>query len=430
MVDVDKNHEEIKLKEFLDVRLPLEKRIEQFNAAKEMFGAEYRKLYRREVASAIGSRLSLRIPDTGEQRQVVMFGSNNYQGMAGDSRVMEAMKKGVDDYGVGTGGSALLCGTSTMHTALEQNLASFKGTDECILFSSGYAAQQGWMRALLDTDDIVFMDAYSHASFKEGAILSGLKQVPFRHNNMQDLERKLKAFRNRRNTAWIFVEGVYSMHGDAVDLKKVVELARRFDCKVAVDDAHGIGVLGSTGRGIEEHCGVDPADITVSMGTFSKAFGAVGGYVCAPSDYSDYIRYLAKSHMFSASIPASVAAAINEALNILRAEPQRTAELRGKVDYLINGLKGIGIETSTDSAIVPISVPDGMNAREMAIAYDRLGVFINMVAYPAVPLDQQRFRATVTIDHSREDIDKLVSATGLVFADQQPDEALRQVGLG
>ena len=210
-------------------------------------------------------------------------------------------------------------------------------------------------------------------------------------------------------------KGVYSMHGDTVDLKRVVELSKKYDCKVAVDDAHGVGVLGKTGRGIEEHCDVDPADITISMGTFSKAFGAVGGYVCASSFYSDYIRYMAKSHMFSASIPSAVAAAINEALNIIRSEPERAQALHDKVRYLVDGLCTAGIETSSQSAIVPIAIPLGANARELAVDYDKEDIFVNLVDYPAVPLDQQRFRATVIVSHTKEDLDRLIDATQRIF---------------
>ena len=416
MAVVEQNIEDFNLKDFVNVEQALEERIKQFNLIRDVYGNDYKKLYRREFLSPMNNRLNLAIPDTGETRNVIMFGSNNYQALAGHSRVRKAMKHAVDVFGVGGGGSPLLCGTSTMHSLLEQNMASFKGKDECILFSSGYSAQQGWMKALLDKNDIVFMDAYSHTSFNEGLAITGIKRIPFRHNNMEDLERKLKAFRKRRRTAWIFVEGVYSMHGDTVDLKRVVELSKQYDCKVAVDDAHGVGVLGETGRGIEEHCGVDPADITVSMGTFSKAFGAVGGYVCTAEFYSDYMRYMAKSHMFSASIPSPVAAAINEALNILREEPQRARRLHAKVAYLVDGLQRAGIKTSSQSAIVPIEIPMGANARQLAVEYDRENIFLNLVDYPAVPLDQQRFRATVIVSHTKADLDRLIQVTRDIFS--------------
>ncbi|MGB3622036.1 MAG: pyridoxal phosphate-dependent aminotransferase family protein [Ketobacter sp.] len=413
---IEQNLEDFNLKDFVNVQSLLEERVLQFNQIRDVYGNDYQKLYRREFISPMDNELNLAIPDTGELRRVVMFGSNNYQAMAGDSRVRQAMKDAIDVYGVGGAGSPLLCGTSTMHSLLERNMASFKGKDECILFSSGYSAQQGWMKALLDKNDIVFMDAYSHTSFNEGLTLTGVKKVPFRHNNLEDLERKLKAFRKRRKTAWIFVEGVYSMHGDTVDLKQVVALSKKYDCKIAVDDAHGVGVLGETGRGIEEHCGVDPADITISMGTFSKAFGAVGGYVCVSKFYSDYIRYMAKSHMFSASIPSPIAAAINEALNILREEPERAKQLHDKVDYLVNGLRQVGIETSSQSAIVPIAIPVGANARELAVEYDKENIFVNLVDYPAVPLDQQRFRATVIVSHTKQDLERLISATQRIYS--------------
>ncbi len=415
ILPVELNIEDFSLKDFVNVEHELEERVTQFNHVRDVYGDEYKKLYRREFLSPMNNRVNLSIPDTGETRRVVMFGSNNYQALAGHPRVKEAMKQATEEFGVGGGGSPLLCGTSTMHSLLEKNMASFKGKDECILFSSGYAAQQGWMKALLDKTDIIFMDAYSHTSFNEGLALTGIKRVPFRHNNMEDLERKLKAFRNRRRTAWIFVEGVYSMHGDTVNLKRVVELSKKYNCKVAVDDAHGVGVLGKSGRGIEEHCGVDPADITISMGTFSKAFGAVGGYVCASNFFSDYIRYMAKSHMFSASIPTPVAAAINEALNIMREEPERACELQDKVKYLVEGLCAAGIQTSSQSAIVPIAIPVGASARKLAIDYDKENIFINLVDYPAVPLDQQRFRATVIHSHTKRDLDLLIRTTERIF---------------
>lgn len=412
---VEQNIEDFNLKDFVNVQKALEERVKQFNQVRDIYGSDYQKLYRREFLSPMNNRLDIAVPETGETRSVVMFGSNNYQALAGHPRVKEAMKLAVDKFGVGGGGSPLLCGTSTMHSLLESNMAGFKGKDECILFSSGYSAQQGWMKALLDKNDIIFMDAYSHTSFNEGLSITGIKRVPFRHNNMDDLERKLKAFRQRRKTAWIFVEGVYSMHGDTVDLQRVVELSKKYNCKIAVDDAHGVGVLGETCKGIEEHCGVDPADITISMGTFSKAFGAVGGYVCTSNTYSDYIRYMAKSHMFSASIPSPVAAAINESLNIIREEPERAKALQDKVDYLVKGLRSVGINTSSQSAIVPISIPVEASARKLAVEFDKENIFMNLVDYPAVPLDQQRFRATVIVSHTKKDLDKLIDATHRIF---------------
>jgi len=413
--EVQTNPDEVNLKEFFDPKNSLAKRVEQFNHAKDMYGDKYKLLYRREVNSLMSNRINITDTVSNTDRQMLMFGSNNYQGFADNPRVQQATKQAVGKYGVGSGGSSLLCGTSTMHTTLEKNLASFKGKDETVLFSSGYSAQQGWINALVDNDDIIFFDSYSHASFNEGVRSTGLKKVPFRHNDLIDLERKLKAFRRRRDSAWIFVEGVYSMHGDTVDLKTVVELAKRYDCKIAVDDAHGVGVLGENGQGIEAHCGVDPKDITVSMGTFSKAFGTVGGYVCTSSTYADFIRYMASSSMFSTAFPAAIAAAANEGINILREEPERMTLLRENVDYLIRGLEGIGIQTTTDSSIVPISVPADSNAKEMAIAYDEANIFISLVAYPAVPLDQQRFRATVMHSHTKADMDRLVEVTRKIF---------------
>jgi len=410
------NNEGFNLNEYLASAGSLEARIAQFNATKDMFGEEYRKLYRRPSVSPMQNRVMVDNDDGTGEREYVMFASNNYLSLAGDPRVAQAMLDAVKVYGVGSSGSPLLCGTSAAHVELERNMSDYKGTEETILFSSGYAAQQGWMKALLSKDDVLFMDAYSHASCNEGAMLTGVKRVPFRHNNLEDLERKIKFYRHRRETAWIFVEGVYSMHGDSVDLKKVVELAKRYDCKIALDDAHGVGVLGKNGTGVPEACGVDPEDITINLGTFSKAFGAVGGYICTSKQYSDYIRYLGKSHMFSASIPPSVCMAINEAINIARAEPERAEKLRENVNYLVERLGSIGIETSTESAIVPMAVPMGANAREMAIEYANHGIYINMVSYPAVPLDQQRFRATVIYSHTKEDIDKLVEVTEQVFA--------------
>jgi len=406
--------EEINLKDFVDSSSDLDSRVQQFNEIAELYGTSYKKLYRRPAMAPMANQTVLAVDD-GSQREVVMFGSNNYQSLADHPQVIRAMQEAASKYGVGGGGSPLLCGTSVMHTQLEENLASFKGKDECIIFSSGYQAQQGWMKALLDKNDIVFLDSYSHASFNEGLLVTGVKKVPFKHNNLDDLERKIRAFRDRRKTAWIFVEGVYSMHGDAVDLKKVVELSKKYNCKIAVDDAHGLGVLGKTGRGIEEHCGVDPKDIAISIGTFSKSLGAIGGYVCTSEFYGSYIRYMAKSYMFSSSMSSPVVAAVNESINILRNEPQRGQILMDKVNYLVEGLNRIGIQTSSESAIVAIPIPETADTRALAIAYDQENIFINLVDYPAVPLSQQRFRATVIYSHTHEDLDKLINATQKIF---------------
>ncbi len=411
--------ENFSIKDLLNDGTDLDYRVNQFNNIKESSGDIYRKLYRRETLAGMDNRVVVSDPITGDARTMTMFGSNNYLGMANHPRVIEAMRRAALTHGVGGGGSPLLCGTSNIHDQLEKNLSSFKGMDETVLFSSGFAAQLGWTKALIEKNDIVFMDAYSHASFQEGVELTRCKRVPFKHNDMRDLRLRLTKFRKKGTTAWIFVEGVYSMHGDIADLATVVKLAKEFDCKIAVDDAHGVGVLGATGKGIVEQCHVDPQAIDIYLGTFSKAFGTVGGFVCTSKRYADYIRWLGKSHMFSASLPVPTVAAINESLEILKEEPERCEQLRQNVKYLVEGFRKTGIDTSTQSAIVPIVIPVGANARKMAVEYDNEGVFVNLVEFPAVPIDQQRFRITVIATHTQDDLDQLIKITHKIFKNNE-----------
>jgi glycine C-acetyltransferase len=371
-------------------------------------------LYRRQVSSPTQRRVIIHDDLTGDDKQMVMFGSNNYLSLTTHPHVVSSVRNSIDRYGVGAGGPPLLNGTTPLHIEAEKRLARFKGVGDAILFSSGFLAQLGWITALIDKEDMVFFDEYSHASFFEGLKIANCKKLPFRHNDLDDLRRKLKKYKRNAASCWICVEGVYSMDGDLAPLDQIVEIAKEHGCRVAVDDAHGTGVVGG-GKGTAHHFQVDPSDIDIHFGTFSKALGTVGGFVCAEEDLISYMRFMSRSHMFSAALPAPIVASVLAGLDVIEQETELIARLDANVQYFLRELNQLGIRADTQSAIIAILVPGRVNIRRMALDFHRRGVFINSVEYPAVPADKQRFRVSMMATHTKEDIDLLVRSFRELF---------------
>jgi 7-keto-8-aminopelargonate synthetase-like enzyme len=264
----------------------------------------------------------------------------------------------------------------------------------------------GWLMALVQPDDVFFYDEYNHASLHQGLQLLKGRKIPFRHSDLNDLQRKLDGYGGHQTRSWIMVEGVYSMDGDLAPLPELAQLARAYNSRLVVDDAHGTGVLGCDGAGTVEHFGVD--GVFLHIGTFSKSLAATGGFISGPKDVISYLRFMSPQYMFSASLPPLLIASVLGGLDVIRNEPARRDRLHANVAYLVRQLGARGIAVTSQSGIVPILLSGQGRARAMALAIHQRGIFLNAIEYPAVACDQERLRISVMATHTTDDLDLLV----------------------
>ena len=357
-----------------------------------------RDLYRTEEVFESAAAPSV----TLHGNQVLMFASNDYLDLANDPRLKEAAIEAVRKYGAGTGGSRLTTGTQVIRRELERELAAFKGTEDAITFSTGFAANSGVIPALCSRGDVIFSDELNHASIIDGCRLSGARIAVYRHNDMEDLKRQIEA--QAPCSGLVVSDGVFSMDGDAAKLPALLETAHRHGLLVMIDEAHATGVVGPGGHGVTSlFPGLNDAP-DVLMGTLSKALGSEGGFVCAAHDMVEYLRNRTRSYIFStAPSPASAAAAL-AALRILRDEPERTDRLRDNVAFFLRELRRLGIPAQTESAIVPVIVGDSARALAAAKRMREDGIFVSPIRYPSVPEGSARLRLTVMSSHTESDL--------------------------
>ncbi|GAB4500266.1 MAG: pyridoxal phosphate-dependent aminotransferase family protein [Anaerolineales bacterium] len=337
-------------------------------------------------------------------REMSMYASYSYLGLVGHPRITQAAQKALAQYGSGTHGVRTLAGSLEVHNELENTIANFKHAEAAITYSSGYVTNLSVISSLVGRGDYIISDKLNHASIVDGCIMSGAKMLRFHHNDMLDLEKRLQQAADG-GARLVIADAVFSMDGDIIDLPKVVELCQKYDAWLMIDEAHSVGVLGATGRGIEEHFGM-PDVIDLKMGTLSKTIPSVGGYVAARQEIITYLRHASRGYIFSAALPPAQAAAANEAFKIILEEPWRIEKLRTNSTQFINGLKARGFDTMlTETAIVPILC----GADEVAYALTREGqhrdLFVLPVVSPAVPQGLARLRATVTAAHEPDEIE-------------------------
>ncbi len=341
-------------------------------------------------------------------REMLMFASYSYLGLIGHPKINAAAKAAVDAYGTGTHGVRLLAGTLNLHRELEETIANFKRTADAVTFSSGYVTNLTAISTMVGRHDVVICDKLNHASIVDGCLLSGATLMRFRHNDMKDLERCLK----RADPAvakLVVVDAVFSMDGDLIDLPSVVELCRKYNAWLMVDEAHSIGVLGKTGRGIEEHFGLESV-IDLKMGTLSKTVPSVGGYLAGRRDVMQMFRHASRAFIFSAALAPAQAAAAKAAFEVILEEPERVEQLRRNTAQFITGLKAAGFDTMrTETAIVPVLCGADEKAFAMVQHAQHEDIFVLPVVSPAVPEGQARLRATVTAAHTAAEIDKAIS---------------------
>ena len=346
-------------------------------------------------------------------QKVVMLGSNNYLGLTNHPEVKVAAAAALEKYGSGCAGSRLLNGTLDLHVELEERLAEFMRVEAALSFATGFQVNLGVLSCLLGRRDIAFLDNLDHACILDGARLGFGKTLKYRHNDLEDLEGKLSRSPDDRGKL-IVVDGVFSMEGDIADLPGLVKLKNRFGAGLMVDDAHGIGVLGDTGRGTAEHYGLEH-EIDLMMGTFSKSLAAVGGFIAGDAALINYIKHHARSQIFSAAPPpASVAAALT-ALEIVDREPERRKQLWENTAYMKRELDTMGYDTGdSKSPILPLLVGEDLLAFSMAIRLQEEGVFVNPVVPPAVSEGRAMVRTSYMATHTREHLDRALDALSKV----------------
>jgi len=345
-------------------------------------------------------------------REMGMYASYSYLGLIGHPRINEAAKKAVDKFGTGTNGVRSLAGTLTIHTELEETIANFKHTEAAITYTSGYVTNLTVISTMVGRGDYVFSDKINHASIVDGCLMSGAEFRRFRHNDMEHLEGLLKNA-PAEVAKLVIADSVFSMDGDIIDLPKVVELCRKYNAWLMIDEAHSIGVLGRKGTGIEEHFGLEDV-IDIKMGTLSKTIPSVGGYVAGKQEIITYLRHASRAYIFSAALPPAQVAAANEAFKVILDEPWRIERLNENTKQFIGGLKGMGFDTLlTETAIVPVLCVDDDKAFAMTREVQHNDVFVLPVVSPAVQEGMARLRATVTASHEPREIERAMDVIGM-----------------
>ncbi|MDH3891640.1 MAG: pyridoxal phosphate-dependent aminotransferase family protein [candidate division Zixibacteria bacterium] len=366
--------------------------------------------YFRPVQSAPGNEVVI------DGKECIMIGSNNYLGLVNHPKVKEAAAAAALKYGSGCTGSRFLNGTLDLHIELEHRLAKFMQREAALVFSTGFQTNLGTISTLVGKSDAVFIDRQDHACIVDGTRLSYGKIYKFAHNDIDDYERVVKNVVNNghRGGMLVVVDGVFSMEGDIIDLPRLVEVSQRYDVRVMVDDAHSVGVLGETGAGTAEHFGLlDKVDIT--MGTFSKSFASLGGFIVADAAVIEWVKHTARALIFSASIPPSNAAAVLAALDIIETEPERREHLWKNAHRMKREFAGLGFDVGrTETPIVPIVIGGDIEAFEFWKALFDRGVFTNPVVSPAVPPGQAMIRTSYTATHTDEHLDRVVEIVAQV----------------
>ena len=341
-------------------------------------------------------------------KKMIMIGSNNYLGLTNHPRVKEESIEALKKYGSGCAGSRFLNGTLDIHVQLENKLARFMRKEAALVFSTGFQTNLGAIAAIAGKDDVLIIDKMDHASIIDGCRLSFSEVKKFRHNDMEDLERVLQQHNGKGKL--IIVDGVFSMEGDIIDLPNVVRLARKYHARVMVDDAHGIGVLGETGRGTAEHFGLED-EVDLIMGTYSKSLASIGGFIVASDPVIHYIKHSARALIFSASPPPASVAAVSAAIDIIEEEPERRERLWRNTKKMMEGFKALGYNTAqSETPIIPVIVGDDNKAFTMARMLHDKGIFANVAVSPAVPNGMALIRTSYMATHTDGQLDRVLEA--------------------
>jgi 8-amino-7-oxononanoate synthase len=373
-----------------------------------------------------------------EGRETIMLGSNNYLGLTGDVRVKDAARQALERYGTGLTGSRLLNGTTPLHVELEGELAEWMGTEDAIVFTTGYQANLGCIGTILGPGDTVICDSGDHASILDGCRLSGAKLRPFRHNRMEKLERMLERAGADGGGVLVIVDGVFSMEGDLAPLPEIVELCGSHGARLMVDEAHAVGVLGERGAGACELYGLEDR-VDLRMGTFSKSLASCGGFIAGPAEVIEYLRIATRAFIFTASaVPAALGAALS-ALRVIRTEgAELMAKLLDNARYLRAGLRDLGLRVvepgvlpdgrEATTPVVPVVVGEDWRAVLLWKALFEAGVYTNVAIHPAVPPAGALLRTSLMASHERQHLDRALVILDRVVAADFPELRVPQAG--
>ena len=390
---------------------PLQAKLAKYTAPQEAKAAGVYPYFR-----AISSEQEPEVIING--KKVLMFGSNCYSGLVSDPRIKEAAIEATKKYGTGCAGSPFLNGTLDIHKQLEARIAEYIGKEDVMIYSTGFEVNLGVVSCLTGRGDYILWDEQDHASIIEGRRLSFSNSLKYKHNDMESLEKQLQACKPEA-IKLIVTDGVFSMEGDVANVPEIVRLAKQYNAAVMVDEAHGIGVFGKGGRGVVNHYGLTD-DVDLIMGTFSKSFASLGGFIATDKEITNFLRHHSRSYIFTASItPASTAAAL-KAIDIMIEEPWRQEHLWEITNYALEGFRKMGCEIGhTSTPIIPLFIRDNM--KTFAITRDLLdeGIFVNPVVSPAVAPEDTLIRFSLMATHTKEQVTTALEKIQKVFRKYQ-----------
>ena len=368
--------------------------------------------YFREITSKQGTEVEM------GGHKVLMFGSNAYTGLTGDQRIIDKAKEALDKYGSGCAGSRFLNGTLDLHVQLEKEIAEYIHKDDCLCFSTGFSVNQGVLAMVVGKGDYIICDDRDHASIVDGRRLSFARQLHYKHNDMEDLERVLQSL-PEEGIKLIVVDGVFSMEGDLAKLPEIIELKHKYpNVAVMVDEAHGIGVFGDHGRGVCDHFGITD-EVDLIMGTFSKSLASIGGFIASDKDTINFLRHSCRTYIFSASNTPVATAAAMEALHIIQQEPERIEKLWSVTKYALRRFREEGFEIGdTESPIIPLYVHDIEKTFLVTALAFEAGVFINPVIPPACAPQDTLVRFALMATHTEEQVERGVQVLKKIFKEQ------------
>lgn len=372
-------------------------------------------LYGQPMSSRPMTRIELQEKLEQRRLNLLNLSSYNYLGLSYRPEVIEAAKRALERYGMGAAGSPVLSGTMDVHLDLERELAAFKNKPTVMLFPTGYSTNVGLIQGLMRPGDLIVADQNSHASIVDGAILSKAETRFFRHNRPDELEKKLKGWDGKK---LVIVEGVYSMDGDVVRLPEIVEVARKYDARVMIDEAHSTFIYGENGRGVAEYYGLED-EIDIHVGTLSKALGGQGGFVAASSSLYKYLEGFARSRLFSCALSPVVAAGVLEAVRIAAREPGLRARLWANVAHIRRLLREEGVDVGeSTSQVIPVMIRNDRRIFEIGHRLQRAGLYLQPIVYPAVAKHRSRFRISVSSTHTTDQLNEGVSILAHVLREE------------
>lgn len=347
-------------------------------------------------------------------RKVLMFGSNCYTGLVNDPRIKEAAIEATRKYGTGCAGSPFLNGTLDLHKQLEHRIAEYVGKEDVMIYSTGFGVNLGVVSCLTGREDYILWDEQDHASIIEGRRLSFSQSLKYKHNDMESLENQLRKC-DPDKVKLIVTDGVFSMEGDVANIPEICRLAKKYDASVMVDEAHSIGVFGTGGRGTVNHFGCTD-DVDLIMGTFSKSFASLGGFIATDKEITNFLRHHSRSYIFTASItPASTAAAL-KAIDIMEQEPERQEQLWKLTNFALDGFRRMGCEIgNTSTPIIPLFIRDNFKTFKVTTELFEEGIFVNPVVSPAVAPHDTLIRFSLMATHTQEQVERALETIERVF---------------